>query len=84
MNVDVLFFASLREAIGVTSIALNLPEAATRRDLLDQLQREFGSERVAPLLAENVAISVNRTLENGGFTLKSGDEVAFLPPITGG
>lgn len=84
VNVEVLFFASLREAIGRTSIDLHLPVEATRKDLLTHLRNEFGDDRVAPLLAENVSIAVNRTLEKGAFVLKPGDEVAFLPPITGG
>ena len=84
MNVEVLFFASLRELVGCTSIELTLPDEADRKDLMTQLQNEFGLEKAAPLFAENVSIAVNRTLEKGGFILQAGDEVAFLPPITGG
>ena len=84
MKIDVLFFASLREELGVDAIELQLSEVASRRMLLDTLIAELGEEKVALLLSEDVSIAVNQTIETGDFALSSGDEVAFLPPITGG
>lgn len=84
MNVEVLFFASLKEELGVASLGLNLPRANSRAALLESLRSELGSERSAPLFQENIAIAINQTIERGDFTLNEGDEIAFLPPITGG
>lgn len=84
MKVNVLFFASLKEDLGCAEIELQLSELASRADLFDCLTNELGSDRVAPLFAENVSIAINQSIEKGEFTLQSGDEVAFLPPITGG
>ena len=84
MKVNVLFFASLKEDLGVSEIELDVSERAGRSDLLDSLTSELGSDCVSPLRAENVSIAVNRSIEKGEFVLKSGDEIAFLPPITGG
>jgi len=38
----------------------------------------------AALSAPNVRIAVNKEFVEGGCTLRDGDEVAFMPPITGG
>ena len=84
MKVNVLFFASLKEDLGISEIELDVAEFAQRSDLFDSLKNELASDCVAPLLAENISIAVNRNIENGEFALKTGDEVAFLPPITGG
>ncbi|MCY4096239.1 MAG: MoaD/ThiS family protein [Gammaproteobacteria bacterium] len=84
MKVNVLFFASLKEDLGVSEIELDVSMLAGRSDLLDALTNELGTECVAPLLAENISIAINRNIEKGDFSLEAGDEIAFLPPITGG
>ena len=84
MKVNVLFFASLKEDLGVSEIELDVSMLAGRSDLLDALTNELGTECVAPLLAENISIAINRNNEKGDFSLEAGDEIAFLPPITGG
>ena len=84
MKVNVLFFASLKEDLGVSEIELDVSEFAGRSDLFDSLTKELGIDCVTPLLAENVSIAINRNIEKGEFELNAGDEIAFLPPITGG
>ncbi len=84
MKVNVLFFASLKEDLGVSEIELDVSMLAGRSELLSALKNELGTECVAPVLEENVSIAINRRIEKGDFALKDGDEIAFLPPITGG
>ena len=84
MKVNVLFFASLKEDLGFSEIELDVSQSAGRSDLFDSLTDELGTASVAPLLAENISIAINRTIEKGEFVLRAGDEIAFLPPITGG
>ena len=84
MKVNVLFFASLKEDLGVSEIELDVAEFAGRSDLFDSLTNELGTDNVAPLMADSISIAINRNIEKGEFILKSGDEIAFLPPITGG
>lgn len=84
MKVNVLFFASLKEDLGLSEIELDVSEFARRSDLLDSLTKALGSDCVAPLQAETISIAVNRNIEKGDFALQAGDEIAFLPPITGG
>ena len=84
VKVSVLFFASLKEDIGQSELMLEVTETAGRDELATALAEALGGEQVAPLFAENVAIAINQNIAKGDFELHAGDEVAFLPPITGG
>ncbi len=81
MQVRTLFFASYREAVGTSTLDLELPEGATVGDLVLDLRG-----RGAPFdrLPELPAVALNRTLVRGDAELAHGDEVAFLPPLAGG
>lgn len=80
-QVTVLFFASLREQMGTGELAIS---AHTIEDLQQQLSLVLGADRAKFLQADNVRIAVNQHLVNDTTTLQDGDEVAFLPPVTGG
>ena len=86
--IRVLFFASLREAVGRSECRIPPPAETGRAFALDtlmaELQNRLDAGAYAALAAENVRIAVNRELVQGAIDLRSGDEVAFLPPVTGG
>ena len=85
MKVHVLFFASLREAVATDALDVELPPAATLKDLCAMLARQLGTAAAAALGDDEVRVAVNQELVQGmGAALKAGDEVAFLPPVTGG
>lgn len=84
MRVDVRFFASLREAAGTGSMTLELPERAGFDDLMSALGGQLESAAVSALRAENVRLARNQELVVPPFELSNGDELAFLPPVTGG
>ena len=84
VKIEVRFFASLKEELGVEVIELHLTDSSTRTSLLEKLERELGCERVAFLRRDGISIAVNQSIEQGEFTVCAGDEIAFLPPITGG
>lgn len=84
MNVRVRFFASLREAAGTDSVRLSLPAEAGFDTLLDALEQRLGGEALAALTAENVRLAMNQDLVAPPLRLQDGDELAFLPPVTGG
>lgn len=79
--VTVLFFASAREAAGTgrTSAAA---AGRTVEQLLDDLCRTYG-EGLRAVLA-SCAVWVNRSPEPRDTVLRAGDEVAVLPPVSGG
>jgi len=81
MQIRVLFFASVRERLRRTDITCVLPAAATVEDLLDQLCRDL------PPLADvrrALSVAVNQEYVNAEHRLADNDEVALIPPVSGG
>lgn len=81
LRVRVLFFGVLRDLLGCASEEVALPEGATLGDLL------AGYEAKAPRLtrfAPALAFAVNQEYAAPAAVLHEGDEVAFLPPVSGG
>jgi molybdopterin synthase sulfur carrier subunit len=84
MNVKILFFAGLREALGVGSESLALPAGiATVGALRDHLVAR-GEAWSALATTKNLRVAVNQQMVGLDAPLKAGDEVAFFPPVTGG
>jgi MoaE-MoaD fusion protein len=81
MRVRVLFFGQLREITGVAEDFAELSEGARIEDLYERYGRRF------PRLLEfraSVAASINQEYAGFRSQLSTGDEVAFLPPVSGG
>jgi MoaE-MoaD fusion protein len=81
MQIRVLFFGMLKDLAGTPSDSLNLPENATLGDVLDHY------EAAIPRLKEftsSLALSVNQQYASPDMKLNPGDEVALLPPVSGG
>lgn len=84
MDVQVRFFASLRETVGVDEVRVSLPEGAGFDALMSALSDQLPPPALAALRAENVRLARNQDLVAPPFALAHGDELAFLPPVTGG
>lgn len=84
ISVSVLFFASLQEATHTGAMQLSLPEGSNLTLLMQRLEQDLSSEALDAVQSENVRIAVNQTLVSSSCTLEDGDEIAFLPPVTGG
>ena len=84
MNVEVRFFASLREAAGTGALRLEVPDGAGFDGLMTALAQHLDATAVQALKAENVRLARNQELVTPPFQLENGDELAFLPPVTGG
>jgi len=81
MRVRVLFFGQLKEIVGRAEDEVNLHEGARVSDLFASYGNRF------PKLSEfqpSVVASVNQEFAEWRAPLASGDEVAFLPPVSGG
>jgi len=76
MRVRVRLFAALRERAGARSVDLDLPEGAVVGDVWSRL--ELGDEPSGLLYA------VNRGYAERSAELAAGDEVAVIPPVSGG
>jgi molybdopterin synthase catalytic subunit len=81
MRVNVRFFASLRELVGERTLAFELPDRATVADLQDQLSRRFPA--VVPHL-ESLVCAVADEYVRSEHPLHDGDDVALIPPVSGG
>jgi MoaE-MoaD fusion protein len=81
MRVRVLFFGRLKDIVGRAEEEAELSEGARVEDLFARYGNRF------PELARfraSVAASVNQEYAEWRATLAGGDEVAFLPPVSGG
>ncbi len=83
IKLNVHFLARLRDVVGRPGVDLVLDEG-TLSALRRSLESIVDSTAMERLFAENVRIAVNQTLWDGVALLVDGDEVAFLPPVTGG
>lgn len=83
MTLTVLYFAWLRERVGVPSEAVET-EAATVAELVDELRGR--EERYAAAFADMAAVrvAVDQDLSDLSAPLAGVREVAFFPPMTGG
>jgi molybdopterin converting factor subunit 1 len=81
MRVRVLFFGMLKDLAGKSSDTLDLPEGATVRGLLAHYESQI------PLMKDcvaSLAVAVNQQYAAPETELKADDEVALLPPVSGG
>ena len=81
MRVQVLFFGILKDVAGRAGEGVDLPEGATVADLLRHYET-----RIPKLhgLLPSVALSVNQHYAGPETVLGADDEVALLPPVSGG
>ena len=85
MKVKVLFFAGLREQLGVSGEEIDLPSGvSTVAGLRSHLKARGGAYEKAFTEKNLVRMAVNQDMVPPTAPLKAGDEVAFFPPVTGG
>lgn len=77
MRVQVLYFGVLKDAFGLAGEGLELAEGACVADLLRAVRGPEG-------FWDSIAVAVNQEYAKGSDVLKEGDEVALLPPVSGG
>jgi len=81
MQIRVLFFGALKELVGRSSETIELPEGAR----VEAVLRHYAMQdpRFEALLP-SLALSVNQEYSRADVVLLPGDEVALLPPVSGG
>lgn len=80
MKVQILFFASLRERTGHKTMELEIASGMTAQSLLAQLRRDI------PAMADagRISLAVNEEYCEPSQVLQDGDEIALIPPVSGG
>jgi molybdopterin converting factor subunit 1 len=81
MQVRVLFFGMLKEMVGKSADLIDLPDGASVRDLLARY--EVQNPRLKESLP-SLALAVNQQYAGPDTKLSADDEVALLPPVSGG
>jgi len=79
MQVRVLVFGVLRDLLRWSEQAVTLPDGATVEELTARLRGD-----VEHPVWRSLAVAVNREYALGAAVLREGDEVALLPPVSGG
>jgi molybdopterin converting factor subunit 1 len=81
MRVRVLFFGILKDIVGKPVDAIDLPEGSSVRDVLAYYQAR--TPRLKDSLP-SLALAVNQQYAGPDTKLQPGDEIALLPPVSGG
>jgi molybdopterin converting factor subunit 1 len=81
MRIKLLFFGRAKELSGTGEVALELPKGTTTTDLMGIIARDY--PKTEPVLP-SVVLAVNQEYTEGTVALSNGDEVACIPPISGG
>lgn len=85
-GVRLRYLAALREAMGAATEELPVPPSGLDlASVLTLLRERHGEAAVAALTAPDVRLALNQELVAGeALRVVAGDELAFLPPVTGG
>jgi molybdopterin converting factor subunit 1 len=81
MRVTIRLFARLRELVGQGELVRDLPAQSTVATVWERLAAEFPA--VAPYAA-SMSCAVNADYARLTTVVRDGDEIAFLPPVSGG
>jgi len=81
MQITVRLFANLRDRAGVSQISIDVPEPGTIAEAVKEVRRRV------PNLADHlhgIAFALNRSYTQPNTPLQDGDELALIPPVSGG
>jgi molybdopterin converting factor subunit 1 len=81
MRVTVRLFARLRDIVGANELTRDTPATASVKTVWDQLVAEFPE---LGAYTASISSAVNAEYARMDVRLSEGDEVAFLPPVSGG
>ena len=81
MEIKINLFAALKDAAGKAEVRLPWKQGMTCRDILEELKKDFYS--TASLL-EHSFVAVNGNYAELGMNLMPEDEIAVMPPVSGG
>jgi molybdopterin converting factor small subunit len=93
MNILILLFASSREAVGSSKLSLTIDrDEITLLDLADHLQSSYPQLRIVvrgadgvTSLVDTINFAINKKYSRDPTVLiRNGDEIAVIPPISGG
>ena len=84
MNIKVLYFASLRDAVGRAEESFELPSGISTVADLRAFLADRGENWTALGAGRNIRAARNQRMAAPSDPVSPGDEIAFFPPVTGG
>jgi molybdopterin converting factor subunit 1 len=81
MQIRVLYFGVLKDVMGQRSVMMEVADGSSVGELL-ALHRSSGEGSAS--VWDSIAVAVNQEYARAEDVLKGGDEVALLPPVSGG
>ena len=81
LNVDVRLFAGYKEKAGTSQVTVEVPAGATVAYLAEEIVRRYPGMTGDP---ERLVVAVNHEYRDHLYGLEEGDEVALIPPVSGG
>jgi len=84
MRVKVLAFGVLKDLLGTSTEQIELPPGSTVAGLLRILEQRTSNLRMTTTVWQSLAVAVNREYSSVAMELHEADEVALLPPVSGG
>jgi len=82
VKVKVLYFASIKERLGKESEEIEVADGDKIETLIDQIKKE--NEKAKSIETRSFLFAVNQEIVNSDTVLKPNDEIAILPPLSGG
>lgn len=83
--ITLLYFARLREALGVSTEQIDLPREVTDvSGLTAMLRARSGAWENELAEGRAFRVAVNQDMADGATAIRDGDEIAIFPPVTGG
>ena len=79
--IKVLFFARLKDQVGQAELTLTDDMAGKT---LAELQQSLIAQGMIALQDDSIRIALNQNFSTSDAIVQAGDEVAFMPPVTGG
>jgi len=80
MTITLLLFASYAEALGASSLDVELASESTVGELISAIRARPGADRLPP----RPLVAVNQAYATLDSVVRAGDEVALIPPVAGG
>lgn len=81
VNIRLKFFASAREIVGTKDLDMDIEKGSKAKDVLDRLKEKYPGLKK---LDGQLILAVNKQTGRADKMIEDGDEIAVLPPVSGG
>jgi len=82
--IQLRYFASLRETLGIGDEQVELPENVSDLPALTQWLQQRGESWENALANQRLHVAINQQIVSADSRITDGDEIAWFPPVTGG